>query len=792
MCHCTREVSRGRAPRMSPLLLLMVILYLTVGIRKEVCGHEFKIGPCQFQYLEPCTSKTIAFYVFSSDHPGDGPILLDSIDPRVPEHIMLNQTNKLIVHGYGGSIDFNATKRIRKAYLRKPHTNVFIVDWGKLSRLPCYPTAAFNTKQAGECTATFLIGLQANHPEFSSRDLHAIGFSLGAHVLSFTSNALEKSIGVKFRRITGLDPALPFFATARPHWKLDQGDADFVDVIHTNAGVYGKIETCGHVDFYMNGGQNQPGCENDSNQPLCSHKMAAAYFAESINSKHGFWATRCSSYFAYFFGFCKYRVEQQQQQQSLIDGSDRGSRRTDRSQEEEQSVTAFGENNNDFDSNRILMGEYCSNTDIRFYLFTRSNPDDRQYIHIDESWEKSNLSSSYFNPSHPVKVIIHGYNADMFLTPLINMKGEYLSRGNYNLIFVDWSDLAHGPCYPSAVHNTRHVGSCIGQMINRIIDAGTDNVHLIGFSLGAQVTNYVSTTVRPFRIRRITGLDPAMPLFITAAADDKLDPTDAEFVDVIHTNALVQGKIERCGHVDFYVNGGIMQPGCWGSGQNPMACSHHRAPDYYAESIRSLTGFWGWSCQSYVYYLLGFCPQNERQIVAGEDCPTGTEGMFMITTNAASPFAIGRWTGFSIPQKKDSALHKHGLSRDPFISDIDQWGKLDGSFNNVEQFPTPYSQDPNHASDDEWPYFNHVGTKQQTRDHIQKILEQDKSRYNGDRSPAIASNTLATLAPTAPFPSPTGNEVDEDRFYLEDLRRRLQQKEASVMQQYSMPMFNAY
>ncbi|XP_052895462.1 phospholipase A1-like [Anopheles moucheti] len=349
MCH-------NHPRNLSQCFRLVLLLFF---IRDIVRAHEFSIGPCQFQYLEPCTSKTIAFYIFSSEHPQDGPVLLDAIDPHVPEHISLNQTNKLIVHGYGGSIDFNATKMIRKAYLRKPNTNVFIVDWGKLSRLPCYPTAAFNTKQAGECTATFLIGLQANHPEFSTRDLHAIGFSLGAHVLSFTSNALEKSIGVKFRRITGLDPALPFFATARPHWKLDQSDADFVDVIHTNAGVYGKIEACGHVDFYMNGGQNQPGCEKDSSeyQPLCSHKMSAAYFAESINSKHGFWATRCTSYFAYFFGFCKYRVEQQQQQQSLIAGED-----SSRQEETTQPDVALGENNNVHDTNRILMGEYCSNT----------------------------------------------------------------------------------------------------------------------------------------------------------------------------------------------------------------------------------------------------------------------------------------------------------------------------------------------------------------------------------------------------------------------------------------------
>lgn len=54
-----------------------------------------------------------------------------------------------------------------------------------------------------------------------------------------------------------------------------------------------------------------------------------------------------------------------------------------------------------------------------------------------------------------------------------------------------------------------------------------------------------------------TALDPALPLFITAAPQDKLDPTDAEFVDVYHSNAFVQGQIERCGSVDFYMNGGI-------------------------------------------------------------------------------------------------------------------------------------------------------------------------------------------------------------------------------------------
>lgn len=90
--------------------------------------------------------------------------------------------------------------------------------------------------------------------------IHLIGFSLGAHVASFASNFIYSQTGVLVDRITGLDPALPFFSNVDHNSKLDQSDAKFVDIVHTNAGIFGKIEASGHVDFYMNGGQMQPSC----------------------------------------------------------------------------------------------------------------------------------------------------------------------------------------------------------------------------------------------------------------------------------------------------------------------------------------------------------------------------------------------------------------------------------------------------------------------------------------------------------------------------------------------------
>jgi pancreatic lipase-related protein 2 len=136
---------------------------------------------------------------------------------------------------------------------------------------------------------------------------------------------------------------------------------------------------------------------------------------------------------------------------------------------------------------------------------------------------------------------------------------------------------------------------------------------------------------------------------------------------------------------------------------DPFACSHQRAPDYFSESIRSLNGFWGYACESYISYLLGLCPLNNNQVVAGEDASSAIRGLFLVQTNAVAPFAIGRIPAVAL---KHGILHpnSHLIGyRDPLQKEIDQWGKLDGDFNNLENFPTPYSQDPNGHN---WIYFD--------------------------------------------------------------------------------------
>lgn len=49
-----------------------------------------------------------------------------------------------------------------------------------------------------------------------------------------------------------------------PEDRLDETDAIFVDVMHTNAGKNGLNKSIGHMDFYPNGGEFQPGCKKTS------------------------------------------------------------------------------------------------------------------------------------------------------------------------------------------------------------------------------------------------------------------------------------------------------------------------------------------------------------------------------------------------------------------------------------------------------------------------------------------------------------------------------------------------
>jgi len=207
-----------------------------------------------------------------------------------------------ITHGWTGSCDshtnhlsFNIQmyQEHRLAILDKENANVICVDWAQ-GASKHYLQAASNTAMVGKQIALMIRAMEKSFGDDISSRIHLVGFSLGAHVMGMAGHYLRG----KLHRITGLDPAGPFFSNKNS--ALDKDDAKYVDVIHTNAGGAGLSEAIGHADFYVNGGDFQPGC----NDIFCSHQRAQEFFLESIRSNCTFTACPCETDTLWNSGLC--------------------------------------------------------------------------------------------------------------------------------------------------------------------------------------------------------------------------------------------------------------------------------------------------------------------------------------------------------------------------------------------------------------------------------------------------------------------------------------------------------
>ncbi|XP_045475714.1 pancreatic triacylglycerol lipase-like isoform X1 [Harmonia axyridis] len=233
---------------------------------------------------------------------------------------------KVIIHGFIDTILANWVKDMKDELLKHTDVNVILVDWAGGS-LPLYTQATANTRLVA-LELAHLLNYLINNLDLKAEDVHLIGHSLGAHLAGYTGSMIP-NIG----RITGLDPAEPYFQGMPSHVRLDPSDAKLVDVIHTDGkGIllldmlslsgYGMSQPCGHFDFYPNNGKEQPGCEiaqsplvpltlikkglEEASRVLvaCNHIRSIKLFIDSIGSQCPYIAHQCSSYDDFMSGKC--------------------------------------------------------------------------------------------------------------------------------------------------------------------------------------------------------------------------------------------------------------------------------------------------------------------------------------------------------------------------------------------------------------------------------------------------------------------------------------------------------
>ncbi|XP_072253543.1 phospholipase A1 member A isoform X1 [Leuresthes tenuis] len=251
---------------------------------------------------------------------------------------------------------------------------------------------------------------------------------------------------------------------------------------------------------------------------------------------------------------------------------------------------------------------------VQYLLLTRKNVDCAQQF----DQESLSNNTSFFNISHPTKVIIHGFRALGSRPSWVKELAQALLRAqDVNVLVVDWVYVASF-AYNLVVENYREVALQISVLINQMQKHGCkpESFHFIGVSLGAHVAGFVGTLFEG-KIGRITGLDPAGPMFKGADTYDRLDPSDAQFVDAIHTDSDYFGISIPVGHVDFFLNGGKDQTGCARSRfasilvyfpvYGYVICDHMRAVHVYMSALKSMCPLMGIPCSSYEDFMKGNC-----------------------------------------------------------------------------------------------------------------------------------------------------------------------------------------
>ena len=210
-----------------------------------------------------------------------------------------------IVHGFLNTNEESWMHEMKDAMLRERDQHVVLVGWGRGADIGAtnYPQAAGNTQAVGEWLWQLTSQIRKVAPGVY---MYGVGHSLGAHVLGKAGRT-----GMALDRITGLDPAGPLFELKNSEKRLNRNDAPLVDVIHTDGyrpnpklslrirttpqlpttvldlkvpGVnhFGTTIPLGTVDFYPNGGRDQPGT-NILNL-VRGHELAHQLFIWSIDN----------------------------------------------------------------------------------------------------------------------------------------------------------------------------------------------------------------------------------------------------------------------------------------------------------------------------------------------------------------------------------------------------------------------------------------------------------------------------------------------------------------------------
>ncbi|XP_018321249.1 pancreatic triacylglycerol lipase-like isoform X2 [Agrilus planipennis] len=277
---------------------------------------------------------------------------------------------------------------------------------------------------------------------------------------------------------------------------------------------------------------------------------------------------------------------------------------------------------------------YASASDITLYLYSQSNTLTPEIYSLDAT---ALSSSSNYNFSRQNIFLIHGWQGSYTSAANQLINSAYSDVTDVNTFVVDWSPVSR-TLYTNAFANVPTIGRYLGQFIADMqtqFGLGADKFTIVGYSLGAHVAGCAGAATNS-NILAIYGLDPAGPLYLNNITNNRLDPSDAQFVHAIHTCGGRWGFEDNLGTADYRPNGGRDQPGC--TIELTGLCAHSRAYRLFAESVRS-GGFTAWKCDSYSNFRSGQCQSNDQSRLGGVNIDTSATGDYYLDTNSEPPYS---------------------------------------------------------------------------------------------------------------------------------------------------------
>ncbi|XP_034480348.1 pancreatic lipase-related protein 3 [Drosophila innubila] len=175
----------------------------------------------------------------------------------------------------------NSSSKLTSALLERQACNVFALD-----------LAEVETESEIVASVSSLIILLHQHFDVPLRQQQIVGFADGGHLAGAVAEQVQQLLGEKLPQITALDPLAD---SDKITHRLSSKDASFVEVVHTNGLGLGTMKQSGHVDFYPNGGQQQPGCESKPDPDACSHERALDLAVEMWSTANDFVSAKCAS-----------------------------------------------------------------------------------------------------------------------------------------------------------------------------------------------------------------------------------------------------------------------------------------------------------------------------------------------------------------------------------------------------------------------------------------------------------------------------------------------------------------